>query len=175
LKGWTSGRIESQYIVTPLNGKITRIEAYIRFGDNLSDNKQGMWPAFWMLGNSIRWGVSWPACGEIDIMEAINGKLTGYGTAHCSICSGGITGTTVIPDQNWHLWRVEIDRREPDYRDQAITWYMDESQFHKATGSSLGSPEVWATLAQRPLYIIFNIAVGGDWVSEYISVWISSG
>jgi hypothetical protein len=53
LKGWTSGCIESQYILTPSNGKVTRIEAYIMFGDNLSDNKKGMWPVFWMLGNSI--------------------------------------------------------------------------------------------------------------------------
>lgn len=29
---------------------------------------QGVWPAFWMLGNSIT-SVGWPSCGEIDIME----------------------------------------------------------------------------------------------------------
>jgi Glycosyl hydrolases family 16 len=27
---------------------------------------QGIWPAFWMLGDN---GVIWPGCGEIDIME----------------------------------------------------------------------------------------------------------
>ena len=31
----------------------------------------GIWPAFWMLGQNID-QVSWPACGEIDILEAIN-------------------------------------------------------------------------------------------------------
>lgn len=30
---------------------------------------RGTWPAIWMLGNGIRKGVSWPLCGEIDIME----------------------------------------------------------------------------------------------------------
>ena len=28
----------------------------------------GLWPAFWTLGNNIS-TVSWPACGEIDIFE----------------------------------------------------------------------------------------------------------
>jgi beta-glucanase (GH16 family) len=31
---------------------------------------QGLWPAFWTLGNNIK-QVSWPNCGEIDIMENI--------------------------------------------------------------------------------------------------------
>ncbi|MBK7635882.1 MAG: glycoside hydrolase family 16 protein [Saprospiraceae bacterium] len=31
---------------------------------------KGIWPALWMLGANIS-SVSWPACGEIDIMELI--------------------------------------------------------------------------------------------------------
>jgi beta-glucanase (GH16 family) len=31
---------------------------------------QGLWPAFWMLGANIN-TVSWPKCGETDIMEHI--------------------------------------------------------------------------------------------------------
>lgn len=67
-KGWTSGRIESKYVFTPGDGEITRGEAVIRFGENGSGNKQGIWPAYWMLGDSIRHGTPWPACGEIDIL-----------------------------------------------------------------------------------------------------------
>jgi len=33
---------------------------------------QGMWPALWMLGKNIT-DVSWPSCGEIDIMEMVGG------------------------------------------------------------------------------------------------------
>src|SRR5260370_22779800 len=48
-------------------GKFTqtygRIEARIKLPMG-----QGMWPAFWMLGANIG-TVSWPQCGELDIME----------------------------------------------------------------------------------------------------------
>ena len=80
---WTSGRLESKYTFTPQAGRRTMAEAQIRFGGNSIDTKQGMWPAFWVLGNSLRSGTPWPACGELDIMETVNGQLSGYGTIHC--------------------------------------------------------------------------------------------
>jgi beta-glucanase (GH16 family) len=81
--GWTSGRVESKYTFTPQPGRRTMAEAQIRFGPNPIDTKAGIWPAFWLLGDSIRHGTNWPACGELDIMETVNGQLTGYGTIHC--------------------------------------------------------------------------------------------
>jgi beta-glucanase (GH16 family) len=80
---WTSGRVESKYTFTPQPGRRTMAEAQIRFGANSIDTKAGIWPAFWLLGDSIRHGTNWPACGELDIMETVNGQLTGYGTIHC--------------------------------------------------------------------------------------------
>lgn len=80
---WTSGRIESKYSFTPQPGRRTMAEARIRFGPNPIHTKSGLWPAFWLLGASVRSGTPWPACGEIDIMETVNGQLTGYGTIHC--------------------------------------------------------------------------------------------
>ena len=65
-QGWTSGRVESSYTWTPAQGKITRIESYIRFGTNDPSVKQGIWPAWWALGNSIRTGGGWPACGKFS-------------------------------------------------------------------------------------------------------------
>ena len=81
---WTSGRIESKYTFTPAAGRRTMAEAQIRFGGNAISTKQGMWPAFWLLGDSLRHGTSWPQCGELDILETVNGQLTGYGTVHCN-------------------------------------------------------------------------------------------
>ncbi len=45
---------------------------------------QGLWPAFWMLGENIS-SIGWPACGEIDIMEMIGGTNNNHvvhGTLH---------------------------------------------------------------------------------------------
>ena len=44
-----------------------RIEARIKLPYG-----QGMWPAFWMLGENID-TVGYPTCGEIDIMEMAGG------------------------------------------------------------------------------------------------------
>lgn len=168
--GWTSGRIESKYTFTPTAGKITRAEAEIRFGTNSISTKQGIWPAFWMLGDSLRHGGSWPACGEIDAMETVNGVLTGYGTAHCGTYPGGICneGTGIgshisIPDQGWHTWRVEWDRRSNNWQTETIKWYMDGTLFQTITGSQL-TQDIWTALAHSPMYFILNVAVGGTWV-----------
>ncbi|PKX96018.1 glycoside hydrolase family 16 protein [Aspergillus novofumigatus IBT 16806] len=168
--GWTSGRVESKYIFTPSAGKVTLAEANIRFGSNPTSNKQGIWPAFWILGNSIRSGTGWPQCGELDILEAIDGKLTGYGTAHCDVNPGGICnepnglgGSITIPDQSWHTWRMAWDRTPSNWQSETITWYMDGQKFHQITGSQIGNSDVWATLCHDPLYFILNVAVGGYW------------
>ena len=43
---------------------------------------QGLWPAFWLLGNNID-EVAWPQCGEIDIMEYRGQNPTeAIGTVH---------------------------------------------------------------------------------------------
>src|SRR3569833_233983 len=48
--GWTSGRMESKDTFTPAPGRRTKVQASIRMGDN--SNKAGIWPAFWLLGDS---------------------------------------------------------------------------------------------------------------------------
>lgn len=89
-RGRTSGRLEGTHLVSPGAGKLTRVEAAVRFGGHPVTRNQGIWPAFWMLGHAIRRSVPWPACGEIDIMETVNGQLKGHGTGHCNVLPGGI-------------------------------------------------------------------------------------
>jgi len=170
---WTSGRIESRYTFTPAAGRLTFAEGLIRFGDNPTSNKQGLWPAFWLLGDSERHGTGWPQCGEVDIMETVNGQLTGYGTVHCGSYPGGtcnepngIAGNTGIPDQGWHTWRVQFDRRPGDWRSETITWTLDGRQFASVSGSRIGDQAIWGTLAHSPMFFILNMAVGGNWVSR---------
>ena len=62
---FTSARLKSQGLFSFQYG---RIEAKMMLPES-----QGMWPAFWLLGNSIA-TINWPGCGELDIMEHIDGS-----------------------------------------------------------------------------------------------------
>ncbi|KAH7121959.1 concanavalin A-like lectin/glucanase domain-containing protein [Dactylonectria estremocensis] len=165
---WTSGRIESKTSWMADPGCIMRVEAQLRSGESM--NKQGMWPAFWMLGDAIRHGTEWPTCGELDIFERVNGDLTGYGTVHCGQLDGGACNEpsglgqdVAIPDGNFHNWAIVIDRTSGNWQTETITWLLDGTPFHSLVGSDLGDEGTWGTLAHSPMYILLNVAVGGNW------------
>lgn len=174
VRGWTSARIETKASITPENGRVTRIEAEIRVAGNPPDRKQGMWYAFWLMGDSFRKGTSgWPASGELDVFENINGQPVSHGVAHCDVYPGGackepegLVKTTPFLDNQMHIWRIDIDRRPTNWKDQTITWSADGKQYHQITGAQINNAGIWAVLAQKPMYIILNVAVGGNWVSQ---------
>lgn len=123
-----------------------------------------------MLGDSIHHGTPWPQCGELDIFEQVDGVPTGYGTAHCGGLPGGVCnepngrpGTVGIPNNDFHTWSIKIDRTPGDWTQEVISWSLDGSVYHTLRGSDLGDQGIWATLAHSPLFIILNLAVGGDW------------
>ena len=76
-KHFTSGRINSMGKAAFKHGKV---EASIC----IPQTANGLWPAFWMMGNDMATGTGWPNCGEIDIMEMGNS----YGISH---------GTQLVP------------------------------------------------------------------------------
>ena len=65
--GYTSARLFSK---NKIEQKYGRIEARIKLPLG-----KGLWPAFWMLGADSDL-VSWPQCGEIDIMEYLGNNPT---------------------------------------------------------------------------------------------------
>ena len=78
---YTSARMKTEGLYTTTYG---RIEARIKLPYG-----QGIWPAFWMLGNDIDTS-GWPTCGEVDIMENIGKEpTTVHGTIHGPGYSGG--------------------------------------------------------------------------------------
>lgn len=163
-EGWTSSRIESVPSWTPSSGKLTQVQASFRAGSGGAGGKQGMWPAFWMLGDSNRHGVLWPLCGEIDVFEQINGITRGYGTIHCEqspLC--GISRPVVIPNDNFNTWAIKFDRRPTTWQAETLEWSIDGIQFSILTGADIGNLDTWSTLVYSLMYIIFNLAVGGSW------------
>jgi beta-glucanase (GH16 family) len=129
---------------------------------------QGIWPAFWMLGTNIDAGVSWPTCGEVDIMENI-GKTSDQGTDHGTIHGpqnggdynggSGVGGTYTLPGgaalaDNFHIYAVQ-------WTPNQIQWFLDTNLFFTATPASLPSGGTW--VFTQPQFLILNVAVGGQW------------
>jgi beta-glucanase (GH16 family) len=161
------GRCEYTSARLNTSGKFT--QTYGSFEARIKMSRgQGMWPAFWMLGQSMRQGTPWPACGELDIMETVNGQLTGHGTTHCDVYPGGICnegqgigGSVALPNQDWHTWRMEWDRTGSGWGSESIRWSLDGQVFQTLTAGRIGNERVWNSLARSPFYFILNVAVGG--------------
>lgn len=123
---------------------------------------QGIWPAFWMLGNGIFEGTGWPACGEIDIMELIGGGEgrddVSHGTIHWAdannnhaMYGGSYQLTQGIFADAFHLFTIE-------WNESTIKWFIDGLQFHVVdiTPGSLSE-------FHQNFFLLLNIAVGGNW------------
>ncbi|MEU1887674.1 family 16 glycosylhydrolase [Micromonospora sp. WMMD987] len=151
------GRCE--YTSARLLTAATFTQAYGRFEARIKIPRgQGIWPAFWMLGNDMG-GAGWPAAGEIDIMENIGREPnTVYGTVHGPGYSGGggITGSRSIGQplaDTFHTYRV-------DWEPNLIVWYLDGVEYHRVDPSRLGGNR-W--VFDHPFFMILNVAVGGNW------------
>lgn len=122
---------------------------------------QGIWPALWMLGESIT-TVSWPASGEIDIMEMIGGTInrekTTHGTIHYSNAAGDreyTGGSTTVENgllaDAFHVFSI-------DWNTSKITWSLDGVPFHSQQITSSERTEF-----HENFFFLFNVAVGGEW------------
>jgi beta-glucanase (GH16 family) len=114
---------------------------------------QGIWPAFWMLGQSIH-QEGWPKCGEIDIMEHINNEDILYGTLHWNNEKHVSSGAKIQCDvSKYHNYTIEWD-------DEAVRWFLDGIKYHEVSiKDSINSTAEF----HKPFYIILNMAIGGNW------------
>ena len=164
---YTSARLKSQRLFSFMYG---RIEASMKLPE-----AQGMWPAFWMLGNNIA-TINWPACGELDIMEHIDGNNPppyqggnppGYdwiaGSVHGGTLANEINGgqtyhPTGFSAADWHTYGMIWSPGQ-------IQYYVDNPSNIYATFTPTNSNFTSSTwpFDQRPQFIILNLAIGGDW------------
>lgn len=159
---YTSARIIS---ADKIEVEYGRIEARIKVpsgGDGIDDGDgndlgDGLWPAFWTLGNDIG-EVGWPQSGEIDIMEVVTRlPYEVYGTIHGPGYEGGASfgNTYTFADpvsDDFHIFAVEWEPGE-------INWYVDGILYHTATPADV-APNEW--VFDHPFYIILNLAIGGN-------------
>ena len=118
---------------------------------------QGIWPALWMLGNNIS-QVSWPRCGEIDIMEYLGHEpKTTHGTLHYNNSGHRYQGDSYnLPgaqnfNDNFHIFSLV-------WSEYGLKWYVDYNLFFELTDD-----EVAFEAFRLPQFFIMNVAVGGNW------------
>jgi beta-glucanase (GH16 family) len=149
----TSGRITTKAKFDQAYG---RFEARIKIPGG-----QGLWPAFWMMGNNID-EVDWPGNGEIDIMEVVgNEPSTLYGTLHGPGYSGeeGPGGET--PASAGQKWADAFHTYRVDWAPNEVKWLVDGRQYLRITPANLPNGKKW--VFDHPFYLLLNLAVGGEW------------
>ena len=151
---YTSARLKTEGLFSFQYG---RIEARMMLPES-----QGMWPAFWLLGNNIP-TISWPACGELDVMEHIDGSNPaneGYdwvqGSIHGTNLNGGIQYHPAgFSAAAWHTYGMIWTHGQ-------IQYYVDSPTNIYATFTPTTQTGTWP-FDQGPQFVILNLAVGGDW------------
>jgi len=144
---YTSTRITT---ATKFEFQYGRIESRIKLPSG-----KGLWPAFWMLGSDIKTNT-WPACGEIDIMEWVGRDADSLFTSLHTPASFGNTINTkktfLENNTEWHIYAC-------DWNEDRIIFYRDDVEVYRFDPKKKND-EVYPF--QKPFYIILNMAVGGN-------------
>ena len=158
-KQYTSARLNSKFAFT-----YGRVDIRAK-----APNASGTWPALWLLGKNVNedggffdsnFGTtSWPACGEIDIMEhgIFTDKPLNYiGAAIHTPSSfgntdnkGGIQASDI--SQNYHIYSM-------NWSPNQITFLLDGVVFY-TYNPTVKNASTWPFNADQ--YLLLNIAMGG--------------
>ncbi len=155
---YTSARLKTQGLFSLQYGRI-EVRAQV-------PEEQGLWPAFWLLGNNIT-SVNWPACGEMDVLERVNAATTpdwNEGSIHGT----GFTGTSLGTIYNfnngqtaagWHTYGMIWSKGK-------VSYYIDDpsTPYVTYTPSNISglSGSVWP-FDSGANFLLINLAVGGSW------------
>lgn len=142
-QSYTSARLKSEGKFDFKYGKV-EVRAKLPVGG-------GTWPAIWMLGSNFS-TVSWPQCGEIDIMEH---KGNDPGRIHSTLhfpgnsAGNGPTGSNVYSNvsSEFHVYSVVWNASK-------INFYVD-NQLNYSYNNSASLP------FNANFFLILNVAMGG--------------
>lgn len=161
---FVSGRINT-------HGKFTFTYGIVEASIKLPQTADGLWPAFWMMGDDIATG-GWPFCGETDILEMGHADGIGAGTQD-RLFNGALHWG---PDRDSHFQKVgdrtapyslqdgKFHRFRTVWTPEAISMYVDDMAEPYLTVDITDSsmPESPGRYFHKPAFILLNLAVGGD-------------
>lgn len=151
---YTSARLKTQGLFSFMYG---RVEARIKLPEG-----QGLWPAFWTLGNNITTD-SWPACGEQDIMEHIDQPTPDW-------VAGSLHGPSLNLTQDYTA-SASNGFSASDWHTYGMIWTKGSVQFYVDSPTNVyatytpssQSAGTWPFDSGNANFLILNLAVGGNW------------
>jgi beta-glucanase (GH16 family) len=137
----------------------------------------GLWPAWWSIGSSMQW----PQCGEIDFLES-------YGLGDSYVETSVHTPVGTAPNQDIHTAEYDIRPLDSGFHVYRMDWgpklvqfFRDNTMYFSVSQSQIPN---WCYNNGEPLFMILNLAVGGDgggdaakavlpadFVIDYVRAW----
>ena len=108
---------------------------------------QGLWPAFWMLAQNGQ------STTELDIMEVLGNDPSTINVGSHWLASG---------HHKHHGAAVKAADLSSGYHTVAVDWEADHMTFYE-DGNVLWTTTDTAAIPHTAMYLIFNLAVGGNW------------
>jgi len=154
---WSSSRLTTRGKESFLYGKI-EFRAKVPVG-------RGTWAAGWLLGDNYIDELSWPYCGEIDVMENVGYELdenSGNGKTHASVHCGAY----YFKLNNQPTAIVDVENMHDGFHTYAIEWMpkaiaisIDGKKYfdYHDTTNNLSWP------FDKPQNLILDLAIGGGW------------
>ncbi len=147
-------------------GKVYFKYGYVVASIRLPKTADGLWPAFWMMGNDFP-TTGWPRCGETDILEMGNSTGIAAGTQERYLngaCHWGqshanhVTNPYSLQDGEFHTYTCVWDQN-------FIRMYIDREErpdaapyFEMRITDNMGG----ANCFRKENFLLLNLAVGGN-------------
>lgn len=157
---WRKRRREADYTSASIKTQGLHSWLYGRFVmRGKIDIRDGIWPAWWTLGTK----GSWPATGEIDMMEYYRKKLL----ANIAFMDANRKDAWFSTEKNidslggqawadrFHIWRMDWD-------ENSIALYVDNQLLNKVSLDRLVNQDgTNINPFKQPHYMLLDLAIGG--------------
>lgn len=149
---------------------------------------QGLWPAWWLVGSGMKYGLHWPTVGEIDILEMVGGTRQVNSTdkhAHATVHWNNQSNTMSPVYDKWttSIWQTPDDSM---LHNHSLVYWIEWTQTNISIGvnefvyyhlNTTNLPNsinpVIAFSGKWPYHMFLNIAFGGKWsgLPDNTTVW----
>lgn len=151
-RDFTSGFVQTK-------NKQTWTYGYFEARMRLPVNNGNTWPAFWMSPNQATYG-SWPASGEIDVIEAKGHDLSYVsGNAHWGTSQKRVQRPKItrINTGDWHVYAVK-------WQEGKLEFFVDGQLYHTIDNFSNPNAAGHPGPFNIPFYLRLNMAIGGTYL-----------